>query len=72
MALIQGDMHSSFAIYPPAIPLLLLFAYGIADRFFKLDTKNEWGKKTGYLIVGTIILVSYGVKMYRLYSISRG
>lgn len=67
IALFQGDLHKSFLMYPPAIPLLLFFAYGIMDRRFNLDTKNGVIKKTGYMIVGTIIMVSYCVKMYGLY-----
>ncbi|MBS1520367.1 MAG: DUF2752 domain-containing protein [Bacteroidetes bacterium] len=67
IALIQGDLHKSFQLYPPAIPLLMFFAYGILDRRLKLDTKNEVIKKTGYMIVGTIIMVCYCIKMYGLY-----
>ena len=67
IALIQGDLHKSFLLYPPAIPLLLFFFYGFLDRRFKLDTKNEIVKKTGYMIVGTIIMVSYCIKMYGIY-----
>ena|SRR5579872_784382 len=67
LALFQGDMHQSFLLYPATIPLLLFFAYGIADRFFHLDTKKEIVKKTGFIIVGTIILVSYAIKMYALF-----
>ncbi|MBV8390584.1 MAG: DUF2752 domain-containing protein [Mucilaginibacter sp.] len=67
IALVQGDLHKSFGMYPPAIPLLLFFAYGILDYRFKLDTKNEIIKKTAYMIVGTIIMVSYCIKMYGLY-----
>jgi hypothetical protein len=67
IALIQGDFDKSLQIYPPAIPLLLFFAYGILDRRFKLDTQNEVIKKTGYMIVGTIIMISYCIKMWGLY-----
>ncbi len=67
LALLQGNLHQSFQLYPPAIPLLILFTYGIADRRFKLDTKNELIKKSGYMIVGTIIMVCYGIKLYGLY-----
>ena len=69
LALLQGDLHGSFALYPPAIPLLLYFAYGIADRIFKFDTKKEWVKKSLFIIVGSIVLVSYGVKLYHYYVI---
>ena len=67
LALVQGDMHQSFQLYPAAIPLLLFFAYGIADRFFHLDTKKEVIKKAAFIIVGTLILLSYVIKMYALY-----
>ncbi len=68
VALIQGNLHKSFLLYPPTIPLLLFFAYGIADGFFKLDTPQGVLKKTLFMIVGSIVLVSYGVKMYDLYT----
>lgn len=71
IVLIQGDLHKSFQLYPPAIPLLLLFAYGVLDRRFKLDTKNELVKKTCYMMVGAIIIVSYCIKMYALYKIGQ-
>ncbi|SEO26779.1 DUF2752 domain-containing protein [Mucilaginibacter sp. OK283] len=67
IALVQGDLNKSFTSYPPAIPLLLFFAYGIADNYFKLDTKKSAVKKTLFMIVGSIVLISYCIKMYSLY-----
>jgi hypothetical protein len=67
LALIQGDVSKSFTIYPPTIPLLIFFAYGIADSFFKLDNQKGIIKKAGFIIAGTIVLVSYGIKMFGLY-----
>ena len=67
LALIQGNLHKSFILYPPAIPLLMFFAYGLADKFFKLDTSKNVIKKTFFVFVGTIILVSYGIKIWGLY-----
>ena len=67
IALMQGEVDKSFFFYPPAIPLIIFFAYGIADRFYNLDTKNHWVKKTGFMIVGAIILTSYCVKLYGIY-----
>lgn len=69
IALLQGDLHTSFALYPPAIPLLLYFAYGIADRIFKLDTNKEMVKKTLFIIMGSIVMTSYGFKLYHYYLI---
>lgn len=67
VALLRGDLHQSFKLYPPAIPLLLFFAYGIADSFFKWDTSKETVKKTLFMIIGSMVLVSYGVKLLGLY-----
>lgn len=67
LALIQGNFHKSFLLYPSTIPLLLFFAYGLADKFFKLDTKKDTAKKTLFIITGSIVLVSYAVKLWGLY-----
>jgi hypothetical protein len=67
VALLQGDLHKSLSLYPAAIPLMLFFAYGLADKYFKLDTSKNLIKKTFYVITGSIIFISYVVKMYGLY-----
>lgn len=68
ITLAQGNLHQSFAIYPPCIPLIIFFLYGIADGFFKLDTKKQMVKKTGFIIAGTIVMVSYTIKLYGMYA----
>ena len=65
--LFQGNFHKSFLLYPPAIPLLIFFAYGLADKYFKLDNPNSHIKKILFVFTGTIVLVSYGVKIWDLY-----
>jgi hypothetical protein len=67
LALFQGNLHKSFTLYPPAVPLLLFFIYGIADSYFKLDNSKNRLKKTLFIIVGAVILVSYGIKVFNLY-----
>ncbi|HEY8781797.1 MAG TPA: DUF2752 domain-containing protein [Mucilaginibacter sp.] len=67
LALTQGNFHKSFMLYPAAIPLLLFFAYGFADKYFKLDNSKNAVKKTLFVFIGSIILVSYGVKLWGLY-----
>lgn len=66
LALMQGNFNESFHLYPPAIPLLLLFIYGIADRFLKLDTEKGLLKKSLFVLVGWIVLISYGVKVWHI------
>jgi hypothetical protein len=67
IALLQGDLHKSFSLYPAAIPLLLFFTYGLFDKFLKLDNSKDTVKKTLFIIVGAMLLISYTVKMWRLY-----
>jgi hypothetical protein len=67
LALLQGDLHKSFSVYPPAIPLLLFFVYGLADRCFNFDNSKNTLKKTLFVVTGSIILVSYGIKMWGVY-----
>lgn len=67
LALIQGSFQQSFTLYPPAIPLLIFFAYGLADKYFKLDTSKNEVKKIAFVITGAIILLSYGIKLWGLY-----
>ncbi|WP_345212555.1 DUF2752 domain-containing protein [Mucilaginibacter gynuensis] len=67
LALLQGNLHDSLALYPPAIPLLIAFAYVFADKQWNLDTPTHFIKKTVYMVTASIILVSYGLKMWHLY-----
>ena len=67
IALIQGNFHQSITLYPPAVPLLVFFAYGIFDRYFKLDNQKYLVKKSLFMIVGSIILISYGFKIWGAY-----
>ncbi|MFA6249316.1 MAG: DUF2752 domain-containing protein [Mucilaginibacter sp.] len=66
VALLKGDIHQSFLLYPPAIPLLIISVWWLADSLFKLDTPKSVVKKTMFIVVALIITVSYIVKMARL------
>ncbi len=68
LALIQGDIHKSFMLYPATIPLLLFFAYGLTDKYFKLDTSKNVIKKTLFIVIGSVILISYGIKLWSIYT----
>ncbi len=67
LALLQGNLHKSFLFYPPAIPLLMFFSYGLADKYFKLDNQQNQLKKSLFVVTGAIILVSYCIKLWSLY-----
>jgi hypothetical protein len=66
LALLKGDVHQSFLLYPPTIPLLITAAWWLADSTFKLDTRNSAVKKTIFIVVALIITVSYTLKMMHL------
>jgi len=68
LALAQGSLHKSFLLYPPAIPLIIFFAYGLADKYFKLDNSKNHVKKTLSIVTGMVVLLSYGLKLWVLYS----
>lgn len=72
LALINGDLHKSLSLYPSTIPLLLFFAYGFADRLFKLDTSKHAIKKAGAILIGNLILITYAIKMWGLYHHTTG
>ncbi|MDP9047591.1 MAG: DUF2752 domain-containing protein [Bacteroidota bacterium] len=67
IALIQGNLYKSLQLYPAAIPLMLFFAYGIADKYLKLDTATNVVKKTVFVALGLFILASYSIKLLHLY-----
>jgi hypothetical protein len=67
LALIQGNLRVSFFMYPPTIPLLLFFMYGIADKFFKLDNDKGTLKKVLFVNVALIVLINYSIKIWGIY-----
>ena len=68
LALIQGDFQKSFALYPPAIPVILFFAYSITAKYFKLDASRFPVRKSLFMLVGSIVLISYVIKLWHMYS----
>jgi hypothetical protein len=63
LALVSGNLQESFALYPPAVPILMAATWWLADSFFKLDTSKNVVKKIVFIITALIIAVSYTVKI---------
>lgn len=63
LALFGGDLHKSFALYPPIIPLLITAIWWLADSYLKLDNGKEIVKKSLFICVAAIIVVSYTLKL---------
>lgn len=62
IALFYGNLQESWSLYPPTIPLLILFiTVGI---IFKLKLKNRFTiSKVLALVVGNFVLMSYLIKI---------
>lgn len=62
LALLKGDFHHSFDLYPPTLPILVTFAVCLSAYYY-------WGAGSNRLIkimvtiTGTIILLNYGYKV---------
>ncbi|SFW13007.1 Protein of unknown function [Sinomicrobium oceani] len=66
LALLQGDLVRSLELYPATIPFLLLCV--IALRYVvSTPGKKSVVLRTTFFLTGGIMMVSYAVKMYRLY-----
>lgn len=66
IALIQGNLRQSLQLYPAAIPLLVFFIYGFADKRYNLDTSENTIKKTASVLMGMMILGSYVIKLWNM------
>ncbi|WP_443944985.1 DUF2752 domain-containing protein [Pedobacter sp. AW1-32] len=67
LALVAGDLSTSFRIYPPLIPLLCLFTYS-ALRVLISFPKQDFVFKIMVLVVGNLILLNYMIKMITLFN----
>lgn len=71
VALWEGDLATSFQTYPPAIPILALFAFLGLKWLFKWDRRDRLARGVG-IAVGAMVLLSYGVKMWGTFISSAG
>ncbi|WP_431293591.1 DUF2752 domain-containing protein [Pedobacter sp. P26] len=63
IALVQGDLSKSWSLYPPTIPLLLLFiAVGLFYKF-QINQRHLLSKIL-IIAVGNFVMVSYLYKVF--------
>lgn len=64
--LLRGDIKSSFLMYPPLVPLLLLLTL-LAVRFLKpsIVTKKHIYRYSTFIIA--LVVINYAVKLVMLY-----
>ncbi|MCC8425200.1 DUF2752 domain-containing protein [Mucilaginibacter sp. UR6-11] len=67
IALLKGNVHESFLLYPPAIPLLLILACYLAAGYAGSINYSTILKRRLIILAGVIILISYCIKMPGLY-----
>ncbi|QIL39690.1 DUF2752 domain-containing protein [Pedobacter sp. HDW13] len=62
IAIIQGDLSKSWLLYPPTIPLLILFI--AAGLLYKFPIKNQsLILRILVIVVGNFVMLSYLYKM---------
>ncbi|MBB6236645.1 hypothetical protein HDC90_001257 [Pedobacter sp. AK013] len=63
IALVQGDLSKSWSLYPPTIPLLILFAS--AGLLYKLQIKQRsFIFRILVIAIGNFVMISYVHKMF--------
>jgi len=63
MALVKGDLSTSWLLYPPTIPLILLFI--CTGILYKFPVKHQSTVlKMLFLFVGNIVMISYIHKLF--------
>ena len=63
MALIKGDLSTSWSLYPSTIPLILLFIFTAILHKFPVKHQSTVLKML-FLIVGNIVMISYIHKLF--------
>jgi len=64
-ALISGNFNLSWQIYPPLIPLLLLFLYAGIKSLISFP-KQDLIFKVMSIVIGNLIIINYLIKMVAL------
>lgn len=67
LALLQGDIHQSFILYPPAIPIILILLWGLTNKLMRPDNQKHTITKTMFILMAATITVSYVIKMTHVY-----
>jgi Protein of unknown function (DUF2752) len=67
IALIKGNLRESVHLYPAAIPLLVTALFVLLALTLHIDRRGI-AQKTLYMLTGSVIAISYIVKIYTLYA----
>jgi hypothetical protein len=62
VALIQGNLKESWALYPPTIPLLIVFTI-VAVLYYRKSPNRFKFTNAMVIVIGNFILISYLIKM---------
>jgi len=63
VALLKGDLQGSLHLYPATIPILITVAVSLSANFW-YPAKSKLLLKTLFLITASIMLISYGFKVF--------
>jgi len=62
LALLAGDLHRSFQLYPATIPLILTFSIGLSANYWWKD-KSKMLINVLFMITGSIVMIGYIFKL---------
>lgn len=63
LALVQGQWHESYRLYPPTVPLLALLLYIVLKNTLGFDQRNRLLKVLA-VACGWFVLGVYGMKLW--------
>ncbi len=66
IALLKGNLHDSWLLYPASIPFIVTAIFVFLDMRFHWDKTNIL-KKALYVITGNMMAIAYLFKMYHTY-----
>nr|WP_109608944.1 DUF2752 domain-containing protein [Mucilaginibacter oryzae] len=67
IALLKGEIYNSFKYYPACIAVLVTALFVILSKRYRFN-KTQILKKAFYSITLSIIIVSYVIKLYKLFN----
>lgn len=62
VALLKGDLATSFYIYPALIPMILMFLFLIVHLIFKFKNGGTW-LKYSFIFVVSIVVTNFILKL---------
>jgi hypothetical protein len=66
LALFDGDLHRSFLLYPPLVPLIMFIIYSVVEALMKIKPPEKTLKKAMVAGIALLVLINYAIKLWTL------